>query len=341
MLEKNSWIKQLQVDDRVEDMFVVAELRSGPTQTGNQPLKFNLRDATGIMWAHIWCNTQSEYQELYQMISRAYEEEKVVLVQGVVKAYRGEKELEVKEIKILQEGEFQDFATIDSLEPEQVERLMQDLRKIIDKRLGEWPGPDARFAEKLIQAFFQDGEFIRDFTTAPAARFYHHAKRGGLLEHTYNVVRLATGTAVLFNKTYGTPVSVPLVLAGALFHDIGKIKSYHVGRRDIRETYQGQVVGHIFLGMSMVEQRAKQTFSPQELDRLPALLHIIASHHGHHEFGAPVEPRFPEAFVVYHADDLDAKLEHMARSVDQELPAYSVMLKRVLFEPQAWRENTD
>jgi 3'-5' exoribonuclease len=39
------------------------------------------------------------------------------------------------------------------------------------------------------------------------------------------------------------------------------------------------------------------------------LLHLVAAHHGSREFGSPVTPRTPEAWLLHHIDNIDAKLE--------------------------------
>jgi 3'-5' exoribonuclease len=337
MLKKEVWVKDLVPGISVTDMFIVAEMGSGPRPSGKEPLKFNLRDRTGIIRAHAWYDQDiDKYRELYDLVSEAYEEEKVVMVEGVVKFYKGERDIEIKRIEVLEEGEFEEFPTIASLGDERIERLWREMISFAEKRLDEeGDTPDSAFVRKLLEAFFSHPELSPRFKRSPGAKYYHHAIEGGLLEHTYNVLRLATGTAILFTRTYENPVSVPLVIAGAVLHDIGKIEAYAVGRRDIRETYEGQTIGHIFLGMRIVLELAREIFSGEEMRKLPALLHIIASHHGYAEFGAPVEPRFPEAFIVYYADDLDAKLEHISR-LPKELPAFSEMLRRVIYPPQDW-----
>ncbi|MEO0141601.1 MAG: HD domain-containing protein [candidate division WOR-3 bacterium] len=340
MLKKEVWVKDLLPGVSVTEMFVITEIGSGPRPSGNEPLKFNLRDRTGIIRAHLWYDSDMDrYRELYEKIRSAYEEQRIVLVEGVVKTYKGERDLEVRRFEVLEDGEFEEFPTIPSIGEERIQSLWEEMVSFTRKRLAEeGETQDVAFAKRLLDAFFSDPDLSERFKRSPGAKYYHHAVEGGLLEHTYNVLRLATGTALLFRRTYEKPVSVPLVIAGAVLHDVGKIESYSVGRRDIRDTYEGQTIGHIFLGMTMVIDLAKRTFGNEEMSRLPALLHIIASHHGYAEFGAPIEPKFPEAFIVYYADDLDAKLEHISR-LPKELPAFSEMLRRVIYPPKDWGED--
>ena len=46
------------------------------------------------------------------------------------------------------------------------------------------------------------------------------------------------------------------------------------------------------------------------------LLHSILSHHEKLEFGAPVAPYIPEAFVISRADGLDASYEAIDAALD-------------------------
>jgi 3'-5' exoribonuclease len=100
-----------------------------------------------------------------------------------------------------------------------------------------------------------------------------------------------------------------LVLAGLLLHDIGKIEELSF-RRGFRYTTRGQLLGHITIGLEMVNEkmRAIPDFPAGVRDQLE---HIILAHHGELEFGSPKEPAFPEALVVHALDNLDSKLESM------------------------------
>jgi 3'-5' exoribonuclease len=71
-------------------------------------------------------------------------------------------------------------------------------------------------------------------------------------------------------------------------------------------------LGHIVLGWDMIREAARDLEFPDE-QLLMELEHIIIAHHGSEEFGSPVIPKTPEAFLVYYLDEIDAKL-HMARS---------------------------
>jgi len=49
------------------------------------------------------------------------------------------------------------------------------------------------------------------------------------------------------------------------------------------------------------------------------LMHIIVSHHGSREFGCPVVPATPEAFVVHYLDNLDSKIALTFAEIDKDV----------------------
>lgn len=46
---------------------------------------------------------------------------------------------------------------------------------------------------------------------------------------------------------------------------------------------------------------------------------MIAAYHGKYEFGSPKLPAVPEAVLVHHLDNLDAKLTMMFSAIDNDL----------------------
>jgi 3'-5' exoribonuclease len=111
-----------------------------------------------------------------------------------------------------------------------------------------------------------------------------------------------------------------LVRAGLLFHDCGKLWEIDYQPHGFVSpmTTIGELLGHITIGIELVNKlwrglEANPEFSapaqpPREMVR-EHLLHLIASHHGQKEYGAPVTPRTPEAWMLHHIDNIDAHLE--------------------------------
>ena len=161
----------------------------------------------------------------------------------------------------------------------------------------------------------------------PAAQTVHHAYRSGFLEHILSVAR----SSLVLGTAYGA--NQDLLTAGALLHDIGKLDEldYEHATKYSRE---GNLVGHVTLGAMMVRQAI------QSIPDFPSVLqaqieHMIVSHHGHKEFGAPVEPMTIEAMILSAADDLDAKINQVKQAIAEdaegEFTPYHSRLGRVLW----------
>jgi len=142
----------------------------------------------------------------------------------------------------------------------------------------------------------------------------HHAYIGGLLEHTLSV----TGLAMRIAEHYPS-LDRDLLVAGALLHDLGKIREFSFSSVPFDYTEEGRLVGHLVLGSEMVRKAAENV---QELpsERLDRLIHLVLSHHGRHEFGAPCLPMTTEAILLHHIDDIDAKMNYIDRLSEQVEP---------------------
>ena len=183
-------------------------------------------------------------------------------------------------------------------------QLRKDFRTFVD-------GIGNPFLKTLMETMLEDRTITDGFFTCPAAISMHHARIGGLAEHSLNVCRLAhasTGTAPWLDRD--------LLTVGALLHDIGKVFEYEVAG-DFRYTLEGKYLGHIIQGHSLVEGwiNSIQDF-PQRLGL--DVLHILLSHHGQLEHGSPKTPATAEALVIHYADDLDAKLDMVREAGDSE-----------------------
>ena len=141
----------------------------------------------------------------------------------------------------------------------------------------------------MVGRFLGDGEIRKALRELPAAET-HHSYAGGLLEHTVGVATLARETAQLHPR-----LRSDLLLAAALLHDVGRVRELGRGPA-FRPTEEGRLLGHVHLGLRLVEERA-ETLDP---DVRAELLHAIASHHDRNA------ARTAEAAVLYHANQLDA-----------------------------------
>jgi 3'-5' exoribonuclease len=150
--------------------------------------------------------------------------------------------------------------------------------------------------------------------TWPAAQRNHHAFAGGYLEHVRNVSRHAYYLAQRYAELYPDmtpPLRVDIAVAGAILHDIGKVRELRVTASGGEYTASGTLIGHILQGRDMVREAAVKLDEPLDGETLLRLEHVIVSHQRLPEWGSPKPPMTPEALIVHFADDCDAKYQMM------------------------------
>jgi 3'-5' exoribonuclease len=170
----------------------------------------------------------------------------------------------------------------------------------------------------LSEAFIT--EWGERFRRTAGARSYHHARRGGLVEHTAQMMRLARQIAPLYPQ-----LNLDLLIAGILFHDSGKLWENHLPETGFTMGFdeRGELMGHISIGLELVNSLWRKVLAtpaasgwsaldPASEDVRLHLLHLIGAHHGEPQFGSPVSPKTPEAMALNYIDNLDARMEMFA-----------------------------
>jgi 3'-5' exoribonuclease len=153
---------------------------------------------------------------------------------------------------------------------------------------------------------------------ATVGKFYPFA--GGLLEHTLSVTRLCLHLADRYAAAYPDlkpPLNRDLVVAGAVLHDIGRVVELQDDPLAPQPTVPGRLFGHLFLGRDLVRDAARE-LADVNSELVQLLEHLVVTHLALPEWGSPRLPLVPEALILHHADDLDAKLEMYARCLGRD-----------------------
>lgn len=256
----------------------------------------------------------------------------VVQVIGTVASYRDRRQLAVDSIRVLPRDQVDWRALMPSIGD--VGRWW--------KRLDDWrariAGP--RLARTLA-LFYDDPEFRARYEQCPASTAGHHAALGGLLKHTVEVAHIGLATARLYPHA-----DADLVLAGVLLHDIGKLDSY-TWDGAFEMTVPGAVIGHVVLGAFQLDRRvrAEQPMPCTETELL-LLHHLVLSHHGKLEYGAPVVPMTLEAEIIHYADNASAKTASMDEALDdpENFPDDQPVSARTVWQldrRRVWRADSD
>lgn len=173
----------------------------------------------------------------------------------------------------------------------------------------------------LLQKIFS-GKFYEDFCKNPAGTKLHHAYLGGLLQHSVDVASLAS---LMAGEIGGADKDI--VVAGALLHDIGKVREISAGI-GFPYTTEGRLLGHITLSVFLVREAAMELKVP--LPALQNLEHVILAHHGDNEKGSPMACATKEAFIVHYADEINAVMNQFERKNKKLQWDFNPMLKRYL-----------
>jgi 3'-5' exoribonuclease len=267
-------IAELAEDRVVEGVFAVTKKERRRTRTGSAFLSLELADASGRIEARVWNDVE--------LLDRRFDAGDAVRVLGRVERFGGRLQVQVRALE-----------AADDTDPES---LTPTLRRDADELDGFFDFLAAEIAHgelsRLVDVFVRDAELRKALRTLPAAGFDgHHGYAGGLLEHTVGVATLCRETAQLHPRLRGD-----LLLAAALLHDVGRARELRPGPA-FAQTEPGRLLGHVHLGMRMIEERGAA------LDQalLAELLHAIACHHERQA------ARTAEAAVLYHANQLDAQ----------------------------------
>lgn len=149
----------------------------------------------------------------------------------------------------------------------------------------------------------------------PATERHFYPFAGGLLEHILSVTRSCIHLIEKYCALYpelNPPLNSDLVIAGAILHDLGRVREFAADGLVVQPTIAGRLFGHLFLGRDLVRDAAREQGDVNP-ELLQLLEHIIITHLTLPEWGSPRLPLIPECLILHHADDLDAKMEMYAR----------------------------
>ena len=292
---KSPYISDLEPNQIVHGTFLVSYKDVRQKKNGDPYLSVILSDRTGDLEAKMWDNA-SEFLDVF-------ERDNFVRVKGLLQIFQNRPQLTLHRIQPVADS---DINTSDYFPASK-----RDRGEMFRELQGWIAGMTDPYLKPLLEAIFGDESIAVPFRDAPAAKSVHHNWIGGLIEHVLSMCHLAK-----FAAAHYPGIDFDLLLSGVLLHDLGKIRELSY-TRSIAYTSQGQLLGHIMIGIGIVEEKLRQIpdFPPRLRD---LLLHMIISHHGELEFGSPKTPLFPEALLLHHLDNLDSKMECMQSLIEKD-----------------------
>lgn len=280
------YLNELHEGDTYSEIYYCKEKKVGTSKNGKTYYALTLQDQSACADGKIW--------DLTNAIEH-FESGDFIKIDFRVTTFNDKLQLNINRARKADESEYaiSDFMPTS---PYNIDDMYASLMKKIDSI-------ENVFLNKLLTSFFVDDKEVSEaFKVKSAAKGFHHAFVGGLLQHTLCVASISDYLAKLYPS-----INRDLLVTAAILHDIGKVKELSdFPQNDYTDS--GNLLGHIVMGSMMVKEKADQIEGfPQGLK--DELVHCILSHHGKLEFGSPEKPKIIEAIALNFADDTDAKLE--------------------------------
>jgi 3'-5' exoribonuclease len=279
-------------------------------------LSLKLVDRTGSVDARMWGKLPEEF--LGDVPAPAY-----VAVEGNTHEYRGTLQVKLDRLRLLgpEDVSEEDFLPATELDRRVLAEELEDAGRQLENQ----------HLRNLFEAMVSDEDFWKQFCEAPAAKTMHHARVGGLLEHAVSCLRIARYLADLY------PVDRDLLIFGAIFHDVGKVRELSWDTGAFAYTTEGRLLGHVVLGERLISSYISTLPDFPEDLRL-GLSHILISHQGETEYGSPERPKTLEALLVHLVDNLDARAAMYVETTTNVSPGgwshHENPLHRALYVPE-------
>ena len=322
---KKQFINSIKTGDIVDDIFVLSEKNLAQKKDGNNFLNVSLSDKTGVIKGVVWDNVDQ--------ISAKISAGDFASVSGNVTEYRGSLQLVIKNIEA---------CSVDSIDPSDfLPESKYNRDSMFERLLKLTKTINTLYLKNLLEAFWNDDEFVSKFKTAPAAKKMHHAYIGGLIEHTLSMTRLADKIAEHYQYV---GIDRDLLITSAILHDIGKIREFDY-KVKIDYSDEGRLLNHIVIGVQMIDEKLKNIKNfPEEQALL--IKHMIVSHHGTRDFGSPEPPKTIEAVLLNYIDEIDSKINGIREFIAREDPnetwtSFHRLLDRYFYMGKNKENSTD
>ena len=319
---------ELSEDQEGEFFALLSDKQELKTKDGKPYFRVIFRDARREVGFPIWSDSP-----LAESCRAQWSPGRFYKMRAVLRQSKYGPQLEIKKIREVENGDENDGFNPLMCQPasrfDPVE-MFAELMNILDVKIQDAP------LRQLVSDILENNR--EQLLLLPAATKNHHAFRSGYLEHVLNVTRTCCHLADKYAELYSDmdpPLNKDVIIAGAVLHDIGKLRELAVNPAGAEYTPEGCLIGHVLQGRDILrEAAAGREIDPELLLRLE---HVIVSHQRLPEWGAPKPPMTPEALIVHYADDLDAKLQMFVCALQDDTDSGPLTSKRTILGYQVYR----
>ena len=291
-------LHELEPNQEADVFALLAEKESAKTKKEGKPyLWVTFRDVHREVRFPVWSDT-AIYKEIKAIKPGTHC--KLRAIYRITTAFGPQ--LEIHKIRPVEDSDSHDGfdpALLHPVLPLPADKMFDELQTLAEQQLGN--GKLLQMVRKIFK------EYRMILLSGVASRKHHHSYIGGLLEHTLSVTKIAIALVDHYHEMYpdrNKDISRPLTVAGAILHDIGKIREYEPQLGSLQHSVAGELIGHAILGRDIVREVAKEFELEQVIQT--HLEHIIVAHQRFADWGAAKPPMSLEAMIVHHADSCDA-----------------------------------
>jgi 3'-5' exoribonuclease len=283
-------IQNLENGSKVNGTFLVDEFFVKPYR-GKEGfyLSFISQDKTGKIPCVVW----DDIEQAKSFVKNG----SIIFLEGTINEYHEKKQIIVSRLKIEKDYDPKNFLPCSDFNSgTMIAELISIMNNIQDVDL------------LLIWKSYRDDEkFINLFKECPAGKgIVHHARLGGLLEHTLSMLKTGEFLADNYNA------NKDILKLGIFLHDSGKLFTYKYDMA-IELVDQARLFNHSAIGFQNFMQRLEtiQIEEPKKTEIGKHIGHMILSHHGTYEYQASVIPMTKEAYLLSKIDDIDSKMDYI------------------------------
>ncbi len=310
------WARDLRPGASLRSTFLATDTQVRTDSRGTPYLSLTLVDRTGSVDARMW--------KLPHDLLKGLDGPEYVRVQGHAHEYRGMLQVKIERLDVLKRDEVE--------EEDYLPQTEQDRRSLAAEIVEAGRTLENAYLRELFARMVADEPLWEAFCAAPAAKTMHHARIGGLLEHSAHCLRVAKAVAGIYPE-----VDRDLLLFGVVFHDVGKTRELSWGGGGFAYTTPGRLQGHVVLGDRIVAEHIGGIPGFPE-DLALQVSHVMLSHQGEREYGSPEQPKTLEALLVNLIDNLDARAAMFLETTRNVAPGgwspHENPLRRALHVPE-------
>lgn len=288
----------LKVGDEVQGFFIVKSVNVKTSSNNKLYLDLMVGDQSGEINGKVW-DANEDMIDIYTAGA-------VVKVKGTVTSWQNNLQLKIVRIRVATDADDINYDTLVQSAPLKPQDMYSYIMGLVDEMKNE-------DIKKLVKHLVEEKE--EKFLTHPAAKRNHHAIRSGLIYHIYRMLKSGEALSSVY-----TNINKDLLYAGIILHDLEKINEMAADQLGIVSDYtkEGQLLGHIIMGIKRIDEAAKELEVSDEVSQL--LQHMILTHHYEPEYGSPKKPMMPEGELLHYIDMVDARMYDMDKALSTVEP---------------------